>query len=82
MTTALAMPYVPPPRRLGAFPNARRVKPIDGRYRWRDDTYIYEWDRQHGRVEKYTKRGHHIGEFDAVTGKQTGPRIADRRIKV
>ena len=31
---------------------------------------IYEWDSQHGAVEKYNKRGKHQGEFDPMTGKQ------------
>lgn len=26
---------------------------------------IYEWDYQHGRVEKYNSKGRHLGEFDA-----------------
>lgn len=69
---------IPPPELLPAFPNAEPVKPktpVRGggglRARWKDDKYIYEWDRQHGRVEKYDKRGRHLGEFDAVTGNQT-----------
>lgn len=47
------------------------------RARWRDeDGNIYEWDYQHGRLEKYGKRGRHKGEHDPNTGEQTKP--ADR----
>jgi hypothetical protein len=68
---------VPPPRILPAFPNARRVKPKTAfqgglRTRWKDaDDYIYEWDYLHGMVEKYSRRGNHLGEFDPKTGEQT-----------
>jgi len=31
----------------------------------------YEWDYQHGGVEKYDKRGHHLGEYDPDTGAIT-----------
>jgi hypothetical protein len=45
------------------------------RARWIDsDGNIYEWDYQHGRLEKYDRRGNHQGEFDPKTGKQTKPR--------
>ena len=73
------MTYIPPPKDLPAFPEARRVKPktpIPGgglRKRWEDKNYIYEWDSLHGRVEKYDKRGNHLGEFDPITGEQTKP---------
>lgn len=72
--------YYPPPRTLPAFPGAQRVRPKTGRYRWEDDDYIYEWDSQHGRVEKYSKKtGEHLGEFDPKTGKQTKPPKKGRR---
>jgi len=66
---------VPAPRRLRAFPNAERVKPKSGRHRWFDGEtgYIYEWDYQHGRVERYDGRGRHLGEFDPHTGVMTKP---------
>jgi hypothetical protein len=73
--------YHPPPRSLPAFPDAApaaRKTPVQGggglRKRWKDpDGLIYEWDSQHGTVEKYTKKGRHMGEFDAETGTQTKP---------
>jgi hypothetical protein len=39
------------------------------RRRWKDrDGTIYEWDYQHGTVEKYDRRGNHQGEYDPNTG--------------
>jgi hypothetical protein len=63
---------------LEAFPDANPVKPktsIQGggglRKRWKDEEgNIYEWDSRHGTVEKYDKKGRHLGEFDASTGEQ------------
>jgi hypothetical protein len=71
------MTYIPPPKFLPAFPDAVRVKPktpLKGRgfrKRWEDTDFIYEWDSFHGRVEKYDKRGRHLGEFDPITGEET-----------
>lgn len=71
--------YYPPPKGLTAFPDAQvtpRKTPIKGggglRKRWKTrDGTIFEWDSQHGTVEKYSKRGKHLGEFDPETGQQT-----------
>ncbi|MBM1186533.1 S-type pyocin domain-containing protein [Pseudomonas lundensis] len=68
--------YHPPPKDLSAFPDARvtpRKTPLQGggglRKRWKTrDGTIFEWDSQHGAVEKYNKRGKHLGEFDHETG--------------
>ena len=56
--------YTPAPKELPGFPDARRVKPrtsVQGgggmRARWEDKKFIYEWDSQHGEVEKYNKKG-------------------------
>ncbi|MBV8105094.1 MAG: hypothetical protein JO223_10815 [Hyphomicrobiales bacterium] len=78
-----------PPKSLPGIPTARRVRAktaVKGtgllRRRWQTkDGAIYEWDYQHGAVEKYNKRGVHEGEFDGNTGEQTGPAIPTRRIK-
>jgi putative cytotoxic protein/uncharacterized protein DUF4157 len=80
--------HQPAPKQLPAFPNAQRVPPktpVQGgggmRKRWKDpDGNIYEWDSQHGAVEKYNSRGVHLGEFDPNTGAQTKP--ADKTRKV
>jgi hypothetical protein len=50
----------------------RPKTPVKGggglRKRWKDaEGNIYEWDSQHGRLEKYDKRGRHLGEFDPDT---------------
>jgi hypothetical protein len=72
--------YVSPPQNLPAFPDAVRVRRKNNRVRWQDsDGNIYEWDYQHGRVEKYNKRGKHLGEFDPNTGEQTKPADPSRR---
>jgi RHS repeat-associated protein len=73
--------YIPPPKELKAFPNAKKVRSKSQRARWADDDYIYEWDSQHGRVEKYNKRGKHLGEFDPDTGEQTKPPDPGRSIE-
>ena len=74
--------YIPPPRNLPAFPGAKRVRSKSQRARWVDeDGNIYEWDSQHGKVEKYNKRGKHLGEFDPNTGEQTKPADPSRSIE-
>jgi hypothetical protein len=81
--------YHPPPRSLAAFPEAvpaQRKTAVQGggslRKRWKDpDGFIYEWDSQHATVEKYTKKGRHLGEFDAETGVQTKPADPARTVE-
>lgn len=80
---------IPAPNTPKAFPKLERVKPktaVQGggalRKRWKDkDGNVYEWDSQHGRLEKYDKRGRHQGEFDPDTGKQTKPADPSRVIE-
>jgi nucleoid-associated protein YgaU len=78
------------PQNLIAFPNARLAKSKTivrkgggERRRWRDQKAkeIFEWDYQHGTVEKYNTRGKHLGEFDATTGKQLKPANPARKIE-
>jgi hypothetical protein len=80
--------YHPKPDLLPAFPSAKwtppktRMKGGGLRPRWKDnDKIIYEWDFQHGAVEKYNKRGKHLGEFDHITGAQTKPADPTRWIE-
>ncbi|WP_413794089.1 colicin E3/pyocin S6 family cytotoxin [Pseudomonas sp. N4] len=80
--------YHPKPDFLPAFPSAKwappktRMKGGGLRPRWKDnDKIIYEWDLQHGAVEKYNKRGKHLGEFDHITGTQTKPADPTRWIE-
>lgn len=52
------------------------------RPRWKDpDGTIYEWDAQHGAVEKSSKRGIHLGEFDHLTGNQRKPAKPERTVE-
>lgn len=44
------------------------------------DGTIYEWDSRHGTVEKYDKKGNHLGEFDADGGK-VKDRNRDRKVE-
>ncbi len=79
---------VPAPKTLRAFPDAKRVEPKTWiantgrmRKRWKDwDGTIYEWDYQHGTVEKYDKRGVHQGEFDPATGEKLKEASPIRRV--
>nr|WP_238474201.1 colicin E3/pyocin S6 family cytotoxin [Pseudomonas cavernicola] len=47
----------------------------------RQNGKIYEWDYQHGTLEKYDKHGKHLGEFDPVTGDQTKPANNAREVE-
>jgi hypothetical protein len=75
---------VPAPRRLRAFAGAELVKPKSGRHRWFDaeNGHIYEWDYQHGRVERYDRRGRHLGEFDPETDVMTNPANPQQTIAI
>lgn len=81
--------YQPKPDFLPAFPDAKWAKSktsIQGghglRPRWKSkDGTIYEWDFQHGAVEKYNKRGKHLGEFDHETGHQNKPADPARKVE-
>lgn len=87
--TGVGQPVSPPPE-LPAFPrakDARRKTPNQGggglRKRWKDpDGTIYEWDRQHGTVETYSRNGlRHLGEYDPGTGKQVKPPDPTRTVE-
>jgi hypothetical protein len=86
--TTTGQPVLPPEDDiLPGFPKARRVKPKTPyaggkRRRWKDpDGTIYEWDYQHGRVEKYNHRGEHLGEFDPLTGEKRKDANPDYRVE-
>ena len=82
--------YIPTPKKedITGFTNLIKVKdktPVQGggklRSRWKDNEgNIYEWDSQHGALEKYNKKGKHLGEFDYKTGVQT--KVADPKRRV
>lgn len=81
--------YHTKPNFLPGFPEAKLSRGktiIQGgggvRARWTDkDGSILEWDLRHGTVEKYTKKGKHLGEFDYKTGLETKPADPTRRIE-
>lgn len=80
--------YTPAPLSLPGFPDAlvaKRKTTVQGgglRKRWRTAKgQILEWDSQHAAVEKYDKRGRHLGEFDAQTGTQTKEADETRRVE-
>jgi hypothetical protein len=51
------------------------------RGRWKDEKgNIYEWDSQHETLEKYNKRGKHLGEFNKDTDEQLKSANSTRRI--
>ncbi|MGX9863929.1 S-type pyocin domain-containing protein [Pseudomonas moraviensis] len=80
--------YYGHPKTLPAFPDAVKVKSkssVQGggkqRARWVDRKgRIYEWDYKGNAVEKYDKLGTtHLGEFNHLTGEQTGPADPKRK---
>ena len=85
--TILNQDYIGAPKTLPAFPEARwaqsktYIKGAGQRKRWKDQNHIYEWDSRHGKVEKYTSQGKHLGEFDPNTGEQTKPADPSRRVE-
>ena len=83
--------YYPNPK-LGDITGISGLKPVKPktpvqgggklRARWKDsDGKIYEWDSQHGELEKYDKRGKHLGAFDYKTGDKIKPADPKRRIE-
>ncbi|WP_433736777.1 colicin E3/pyocin S6 family cytotoxin [Pseudomonas putida] len=88
VVVSISHKYHPKPGALPAFPSAKwappktRMKGGGLRPRWKDESgTIYEWDFQHGALEKYNKRGKHLGEFDHNSGFQNKPADPTRRIE-
>jgi len=81
--------YIPPPKESAGFPGAKQTKRKTStqgkgglRRRWKDaNGVIFEWDSQHSMVEKYDKRGVHLGEYDPDTGEQTKPADLGRNVE-
>ncbi|WP_433739085.1 colicin E3/pyocin S6 family cytotoxin [Pseudomonas putida] len=81
--------YHPAPEGLIAFPDATKAKRKTAaqgggalRKRWKNPRgIIFEWDSQHGTVEMYNKRGHHLGEYDPKTGEQTKSADSTRKVE-
>jgi hypothetical protein len=79
--------YTPPPGDVPAFPGTFITKPKTRRKksalrkRWKDNAgNIYEWDSQHGTVEKYDPKGKHLGEYDPSTGEELAPADPTRTV--
>ena len=44
------------------------------RRRWKNNNGdILEWDSLHGTVERFNSQGHHLGEYDPISGKRLSP---------
>jgi hypothetical protein len=68
--------YYVPPKKLPAFPDAIPVRNKGNRKRWKDykKKKIYEWDYQHGELERWSWNGkNHEGAFDPNDGEQLKP---------
>lgn len=67
--------YFPAPKSTGGItgvPGLKEVRSKDNRRRWKDkDGNIYTWDSKTGALEKFNKRGKHLGEYDPKTGQRT-----------
>ncbi|NOI81671.1 filamentous hemagglutinin N-terminal domain-containing protein [Vibrio tubiashii] len=81
--------YIPAPKNINGISGltiAKSKTSVQGggklRRRWKDSKgNIYEWDYQHGEVEKYNKRGKHLGQFNPETGEQTKPADKTRKVE-
>jgi len=80
---------VPAPNEIEGIPGlspSDPKTPVQGggklRKRWKDKNgNIYEWDYQHGTVEKYNKRGKWQGEFDPATGNKIDSKAKSKKGK-
>lgn len=81
--------YQPPPKDIEGISGLERAKPktpVQGggglRKRWKDkEGNIYEWDSENGTLEKYNKKGKHLGEFNPKNGKQTKDPNKQRKVE-
>ena len=81
--------YIPAPKNINGISGltiAKSKTSVQGggklRRRWKDSKgNIYEWNYQHGEVEKYNKRGKHLGQFNPETGEQTKPADKTRKVE-
>ncbi|WP_253918879.1 colicin E3/pyocin S6 family cytotoxin [Vibrio sp. Vb339] len=81
--------YIPAPKNINGISGltiAKSKTSVQGggklRRRWKDSKgNIYEWDYQHGEVEKSNKRGKHLGQFNPETGEQTKPADKTRKVE-
>ncbi|GAB3076208.1 colicin E3/pyocin S6 family cytotoxin [Corynebacterium aquatimens] len=78
----MAAAYIPRPNP-SFLDGLERVK-RSGTQRWRDpdQSIVFEYDRLHGHVEGYNRRGEHIGIFDVHTGHRIGQPVRGKKIDV
>ncbi|GAP99244.1 colicin E3/pyocin S6 family cytotoxin [Leptolyngbya sp. NIES-2104] len=51
--------------------NSQSLKIGNGKLRNRLlEKFASEWDSRHGTIEKYDRKGKHLGKFDPITGEQ------------
>jgi hypothetical protein len=60
---------------LGAFSGEKRWASQDG-------SRFYTWDKLHGEIEVFNKRGHHLGAIDPIHGGLIKAAVKGRRIDV
>lgn len=59
-----------------------KMTKLHGRQVWKDEKgRLYTWDRLHGHVEKFTKKGNHMGSYDPLDDKKLiGMAVNGRKI--
>ena len=59
-----------------------KLAKLHGRQVWRDNKgRLYTWDRLHGHVEKFTRKGNHMGSYDPLDDeKLVGKAVNGRRV--
>jgi len=80
------MSYFPPTASHASVSGPSRHSPVRRggalRKRWKDQAgNIFEWDSQHGTLEKYDRHGKHLGEYDPYSGERTKPADPTRRVE-
>lgn len=63
--------------------NCECLGAFSGEKRWvsKDGSRIYTWDKLHGEIEVFNKRGYHLGVVDQH-GRMIKPAVKGRRIDV
>lgn len=47
-----------------------------------EDGFYYTWDALHGEIEKFDRRGYHLGALDPTTGKLISGPVRGRRLQL
>lgn len=59
-----------------------RLKVKSQRKRWKANDQVYEEDPQHGELEKYNRRGKHLGSIDPESGEIIKGPVKGRSIEI